>query len=143
MVTKTDLYKRKILKELCFGNTLSCTEISSRIEKSLPLTVKMLGELVNEGLVQEKGYAPSSGGRRPQMYALQPQKIYVVSVAMDQLVTRLGIIDMQNYEIIHSEKISLPLRKNPDALGLLANRLNLFINNTTIARNKIIGIGMG
>ncbi len=143
MVTKTDLYKRKILKELCFGNSLSGTEISSRIDKSLPLTVRMLGELVNEGLVQEKGYAPSSGGRRPQMYAVQPGKMYVVSVAMDQLVTRLGIIDMQNCEIIHTEKISLPLLKNPDALGLLANRLNLFINSTTIARNKIIGIGIG
>lgn len=143
MVTKTDLYKRRILKELCFGSSLSSTEISSRIEKSLPLTVRMLGELVNEGLVQEKGYAPSSGGRRPQMYAIQPDKMYVVSVAMDQLVTRLGIIDMQSRDIIHTEKISLPLSKNPDALGLLANRLNLFINNTTIARNKIIGIGIG
>jgi glucokinase-like ROK family protein len=143
MVTKTDLYKRKILKELCFGNSLSGTEISSRIEKSLPLTVRMLGELVNEGLVQEKGYAPSSGGRRPQMYAIQPGKMYVVSVAMDQLVTRLGIIDMQNCDIIHTEKISLPLLKNPDALALLANRLNLFIDNTTISRNKILGIGIG
>ena len=143
MVTKTDLYKRKILKELCFGNSMSGTEISSRIEKSLPLTVKMLGELVNEGLVQEKGYAPSSGGRRPQMYAIQADKMYVVSVSMDQFVTRIGIIDMQNCDIIHTEKISLPLPKNPDALTLLANRLNLFIERTTVARNKIIGIGIG
>src|SRR3954470_12998481 len=143
MVTKTDLYKRKIVKELCFGNSLSGTAISARIDKSLPLTVRMLGELVNEGLVLEKGYAPSSGGRRPQMYAIQPDKMYVVSVAMDQLVTRLGIIDVQNCNIIHTEKISLPLLKNPDALGLLANRLNQFIDSTTISRNKIIGIGIG
>jgi glucokinase-like ROK family protein len=77
------------------------------------------------------------------MYAIQPGKMYVVSVAMDQLVTRLGIIDMQNCDIIHTEKISLPLLKNPDALALLANRLNLFIDNTTISRNKILGIGIG
>lgn len=143
MLSKTDLYKRKIVKELCFGNSLSGTEISSRIEKSLPLTVRMLGELVNEGLVQEKGYAPSSGGRRPQMYAIQPNKMYVVSVSMDQLVTRLGIIDMHNCDIIHTEKISLPLLKNPDALGLLSTRLNSFIDSTAIARNKIVGIGIG
>src|ERR1051325_7805870 len=109
MVTKTDLYKRKIVKELCFGNALSGTEISLRIEKSLPLTVRMLGELINEDLVEEKGYAPSSGGRRPQMYALKPGKMYMVSVAMDQFVTRIGILDMHNCDIIYTEKISLPL----------------------------------
>lgn len=143
MFSKTGLYKRKILKELCFGNALSGTEISLRIEKSLPLTVRMLGELINEDLVEEKGYAPSSGGRRPQMYALKPGKMYMVSVAMDQFVTRIGILDMHNCDIIYTEKISLPLPKNPNALTLLANELNRFINNTTIARNKIIGIGIG
>lgn len=143
MFSKTSLYKRKILKELCFGNSLSGTEISLRIEKSLPLTVRMLGELINEGLVEEKGYAPSSGGRRPQKYALKPGIMYVVSVAIDQLVTRMGLIDMHNCEIIYTEKISLPLSKNPDVLELLANKLNRFIDNTTIARNKIIGMGIG
>ncbi|RPE09035.1 ROK family transcriptional regulator [Chitinophaga lutea] len=143
MFSKSDLYKRRILKELCFGNALSGTEISSRIEKSLPLTVRILGELVKEGLVEEKGYAPSSGGRRPQVYALKPEKMYVVSVAMDQLVTRIAIIDMQNCDIICTEKIGLPLPKNPDALGVLANQLNHFIDNSTIARDKIIGMGIG
>jgi predicted NBD/HSP70 family sugar kinase len=143
MFSKSGLYKRKLLRELCFGNSLSGTEISSRIEKSLPLTIRILNELVNEGLVEEKGYAPSSGGRRPQMYALKPGKMYIVSVAMDQLVTSFGIIDIQNWDIIYTEKISLPLMKNPEALELLANQLNRFIDNTTIARNKIIGIGIG
>ncbi len=143
MLSKTDLYKQKILKELCFGNALSGTEISSRIEKSMPLTVRILGELVSEGLVEEKGYAPSSGGRRPQVYALKPGKMYVVSVAMDQLVTRMAVIDMQNCDIICTEKIGLPLPKNPGALEVLANQLNRFIDKTTIARDKIIGIGIG
>ncbi|WP_341840955.1 ROK family protein [Chitinophaga caseinilytica] len=143
MLSKTDLYKQRILKELCFGNALSGTEISSRIDKSMPVTVRLLGELVNEGLVEEKGYAPSSGGRRPQIYALKPGKMYVVSVAMDQLVTRMAVIDMQNCDIICTEKIGLPLAKNPDVLETLANQLNRFIDNSTIARDKIIGMGIG
>ncbi|OQP57279.1 sugar kinase [Niastella vici] len=143
MFSKTGLYKRKILKELCFGNVLSGAEISLRIEKSLPLTVRMLGELITEDLIEEKGYAPSSGGRRPQMYALKPGKMYVVSVAMDQFVTRIGLIDMYSCDIIYTEKISLPLLNNRDALGLLADQLNRFIDNSQIARNKIIGMGIG
>ena len=67
MAGKSDLYKSKILKELCLGNQLSGSDISLRIERSLPLTLRVLSELVQEGMVKEKGYAASTGGRRPLM----------------------------------------------------------------------------
>ena len=58
-----------------------------------------MNELVEDGYVMETGYAPSSGGRRPQMYSLKPDIMYTVSVAMDQFVTRLAVMDMQNRRI--------------------------------------------
>ena len=42
MDSKSSDYKRKIVKELCFGKTLSAQEISVLTGKSLPLTTKML-----------------------------------------------------------------------------------------------------
>ncbi|HEY8399400.1 MAG TPA: ROK family protein [Flavihumibacter sp.] len=143
MASKSDLYKSKILKELCLGNLLSGSEISVRIERSLPLTLRMLNELVTAGMVEEKGYAASTGGRRPLMYALAPGKMYGIAIAMDQLITRIGLIDLQSFDVLETRKLGLPLRNNDASLSQLISHIREFINALTIDHEKILGIGIG
>jgi predicted NBD/HSP70 family sugar kinase len=140
---KSLLYKRRIIKHLYFGNMLSCADLSDKINKSIPLTTKMLGKLMEEGLVTETGYAASTGGRRPVMYSLKQDVMYVVSVAMDQLVTQIAILDMQNRNITDIELFELPLTKNPNAPVALAEKINEIITRSGIPKNKIAGVGIG
>ncbi|KIC91080.1 ROK family protein [Flavihumibacter sp. ZG627] len=143
MASKTDYYKKKILKELCFGSVLSGTEISTRIERSLPLTLRILTELVEEGIVEEKGYAPSTGGRRPLMYSLVAGKMYVVSVAMDQLITKIGLVDLQNAQIVKADKFPIDLKQHADSLAELTRYIKSYCDASGISYNKIIGVGIG
>lgn len=143
MNIKHRVYKRQIIKELCFGKILSALEISHRIGKSLPLTTKILNELIEEDFLKECGYAHSTGGRRPLMYSLIPGKMYAISVAMDQLITRIGIIDVQSYQIIQTEKYDLILPNNPFAKDQLIDHIQSFITNSGVSKEKIIGIGIG
>ena len=136
-------YKKRIIKHLYFSNMMSCAELSDKIHKSIPLTTKMLGKLIDEGWVVETGYAASTGGRRPVMYSLKQDVLYVVSVAMDQLVTRIAILDMQNRNVAELEPFELPLTKNPDAPGTLAEKINEIISGSGIPKNKIAGVGIG
>ncbi|MBO9200675.1 MULTISPECIES: ROK family protein [Niastella] len=137
------LYKRRIVKHLYFSNMLSCADLSDKIHKSIPLTTKMLSKLMEEGTVTETGYAASTGGRRPVMYSLKEDVMYVVSVAMDQLVTQIAILDMQNRNVTNTELFELPLTKNPDAPTALAEKINEIILRSGIPKNKIAGIGIG
>ena len=143
MINKALLYKRKVIKELCFGNILSALDISVRIEKSLPLTTRIINELVEEEILQESGYASSTGGRKPLMYSLVAEKMYVVSVAMDQLVTRIGIIDLQSCDVSSLKKYNLILPHNQQALPTLLKYIKEFIEKSGIERSKIIGVGIG
>ena len=143
MLDKQTVYKRKIKKELYFSDGLSCSDLSLLTGKSLPLTVKVLNELLDEGMVVETGYATSTGGRRPQTYALKPDLMYAVSVAMDQLITRIALIDMQNRFVGEVEKIDLSLTNNPDALEKLTSHIDRFIKKSGVSKNKIVGIGIG
>lgn len=143
MNIKTLLYKRKIIKELSFGSVLSAQEISLRIEKSLPLTTRVLNDLVNEGILRESGYASSTGGRRPLMYSIVAGKMYVISVAMDQLLTRIGIIDVQNYHVSLVKTYDLCLHQNDNALSTLVKCIDGFIKESDIEKAKIIGVGIG
>lgn len=144
MAGKSALYKKKILKQLYFAGLLACADISARIDKSLSLTAKMLNELIEQGVVEETGYAPSSGGRRPLMYALKADIFYTVAVAMDQFFTRIVIMDMKNNPVQAVEKFELPLAStNKDDLPFLADKINELIQRSGIPAAKILAIGIG
>src|SRR3984957_19894222 len=143
MREKNLLYKGKIITQLYFSNALSCLDLSTRIKTSLPLTTKMLSELIRDNDIAETGYAPSTGGRRPQMYSLRPDLMYTVAVAMDQLFTRIVIMDMQRQYVCPAEKIELHLTRNNHALDTLAEKLEEYILRSGIPKEKIAGIGIG
>ncbi|HMI61427.1 MAG TPA: ROK family transcriptional regulator [Puia sp.] len=140
---KNFLYKRKIIRELYFASNLSCSDLGLRIETSLPLVTKMLNELIEESMVIETGYAPSTGGRRPLLYSLRPEAQYVVAVAMDQLFTRITILDMQHIRVSPIREIELPLTGNPKAVKRLLESIETVIAEAKISKQRIVGIGIG
>jgi predicted NBD/HSP70 family sugar kinase len=136
-------YRKSIIQQLYFSGSLSCAELSERVGKSLPLVTKILNKLVEEGYAVETGLAPSTGGRRSLRYALKPDVMYVVSVAVDQFITRIALLDMQNTPLGEIEKIELSLEDNPRSLEELTDRIESVIQASGIERTRIVGIGIG
>lgn len=136
-------YKKLTAKHLYFSGVLSSTELSVLIKKSIPLTNKIIEELLEEGWIEDTGFGPSSGGRRPSLYTIKSSMMYMVSVAMDQFVTRIALVDMQNKYVTGVEKFDLPLHDNPGALKILTQHIEQFIHQSGVDRHKIIGIGIG
>jgi len=142
MSLKTALYKKKIISELYFNGDLSCADLSLKTDKSIPLTTKILNELIDEGYVIETGYANSTGGRRPLVFSLNKQVMYVLSVAMDQFVTRIALMDMQNRYVTEIEKFELNLYQNKNSLSELTEKISSFLKKLKIDKEKIAGIGI-
>ncbi len=143
MANNKSLYRKRIMKELYFAPSISCADLYTKIDKSFPLITKLLNELMEEGLVIETGYAISTGGRRPLTYAIKPEIMYLVSVAMDQFVTRIVIMDMQNKFVTGVEKFELNLAGSDDSLSILIEKIETVIEKSGISKNKIIGVGIG
>lgn len=140
---KDEQYKRLILREIYYANTLSATELSERIGKSLPLTIRTVNHLVKEKVLEPSGYAPSSGGRRPITYTINKKALYILSVSMDQLVTRISLMDLTNSHVGGINRHELPLKNNPAALKTLAALLVGAITQSGIDSGRILGIGIG
>ena len=143
MSDKKLLIKKKILRQIYFSNSIACSELSWKIKKSLPLTTKLVNELMSDGYVLETGFAPSTGGRKPVMYSLKPDVLYIVSVALDQFVARIVIMDLHNRFASPIEKFELPLYKNPQALNILTDKIDHVITKSGIPRDRIAGVGIG
>lgn len=139
---KRDIFKNKLIKHLYFKKMLSCADLSTRTNKSLPFTTKFLNELIAEDIVTETGFAHSTGGRRAQMYSLKPDINYILVVAMDQYITKMNVLDMHNNPVTEDYKVELPLHNNPDSLSQLRTHIVQFLSTSKIAKDKLIGIGI-
>lgn len=135
--------KNQIIKHLYFDKGRSCAELSELLDKSLPSTSKAINELIEEGLVIEDGYARSSGGRRPLVYSIKADAMYILTVAMDQFTTRIQLVDLMNNPAADMIIFELPLRDNPNALTFLLQQINDYIHHTGISKDKFAGIGIG
>lgn len=139
---RNDLYRKEIFKALYFDKSASCADISQRIGKSIPLTTKVLNELIREGYVNEIGYANSTGGRRPQLYSLREDIIFIVSVAIDQHYTRIAIMNFRNELVTPISKFELILYNNHNALRILTEKISEVLEASGIPKEKIAGIGI-
>lgn len=133
----------EIIQQLYYGTMMSCAELSMRLDKSIPLITKSLNHLIEMSLVVEQGYAPSSGGRRPLMYAVKSDRLFIVTVAMDQLSTRIATVDLLNNYVTPVEIFELNLSNNPDALDSLTSIISDHIQKHILDKEKLIGIGIG
>ncbi|TWR27720.1 ROK family protein [Mucilaginibacter achroorhodeus] len=140
---KSSWLKNMIIKRLYFDKAMSCAGLSQLFDKSIPSIAKAINELIKEGFVVEQGYAPSSGGRRPLMYAINANAMFILAVAMDQLSARIQMLDLNNSPIADMATVELKLHNNDEALSQLINHLKKYIAQTGVAKDKIAGIGIG
>ncbi|WP_248282137.1 ROK family protein [Mucilaginibacter robiniae] len=123
-----------------YNKTLSSSDISNYIGKSIPHAIKVLNELIKEGYVIEKGYASSSGGRKPLQYSLIPDTHYIVSVAMSQFYIQIGILDMNNCFV--AEIVQHELKLYDLTPEYLVTEINNFIASSGVDKSKILGVGI-
>ncbi len=128
------------IKCLYYNNVLTSADISNYTGKSIPHVIKVLNELIKEGYVAEKGFANSSGGRKPLNYSLIPNTHYLLSVAMDQFSAQMVVVDMNNNFVskVARYEFDIHLLKAETFIGYLKH----FIKGSNIPKTNIIGIGI-
>ncbi len=142
MVNKS-YYKALALREFYYSGKLSSTDLSERMGKSIPHVMKVIDTLIADGVIVESGFAPSSGGRRTVIYTPKPGAVYILSVAMDQMFTRIVLMDIGNTMVTPVREFELPLTNNAHAIELLAEKMGEVIRESGIDRDKILGAGIG
>ena len=78
--SKSSAIKQAILGKFINEGTDSIAEISREIGVSIPTITKLVGELIEDGLIEEVGKLGTTGGRRPSIYGLNPSAGYIVGV---------------------------------------------------------------
>lgn len=136
--------KKDIVRHLYYRGGLSLAELSQYTGKSLPLVSSALASLVTSGYVVERGLAPSTGGRRPVNYQLnRKKKKYIVSVAMDQLYTRVVVYDLLNNPVVAEARFSFPLDQASSSVDALAGLIAGVVRDAKAKPEQVLGVGIG
>ena len=89
--------KLSILKSLYFTSPQSIAELSNAIGKSVPNITRTVNKLLENNLIEQKGLAPSTGGRRAAQFIPTIDNLpLILCVAIDQFYTSVVVVDFQN-----------------------------------------------
>ncbi|WP_316821453.1 ROK family protein [Pedobacter gandavensis] len=143
-IKKSAQLRKEILRNLYAGSSLSLNELSKLTQKSLPNVTTVVNELIVEEFIISEGLAPSSGGRRPSMFLLNPKKErFIVSVAVDQMVTRMLIYNLTHSIQLPLQVIEIDTYTDVDALEKLVNFIKANIEKSGLHPDHLLGVGIG
>jgi len=125
--SKKNNLKLLILKELYHNGCKSIPELSKIIHMSTPTITRAIDELIVSGFLAEEGIGTSSGGRRPNLFGLNPPARYVLGVDISRTHIRLGIFNFANQPVVPIKVIDEGLEVSKDFMKSLKDSVNDFI----------------
>ncbi|MCM1165769.1 MAG: ROK family transcriptional regulator, partial [Ruminococcus sp.] len=133
--TRNSVYRHLYYsRDFCSRQTLA-----NELGLSLPTVYQNLSELMEMGLVCATDEKLSTGGRRVEGLAIVPDARVAVGVSVSADGLRFSEVDLRLNELAYKKTAS------PGGLGdvgLLAEELELFINEFRIDRKKLLGVGI-
>ena len=104
--------KREIIR-LCIGHDKSSISYFSKVLGiSVPTVTKSVGELIDEGFLQDEGKIGTSGGRRPSIYGLDPNAGYFVGIDVARHHFHIAITDFKGVMLKYIEDIEFVLESS-------------------------------
>jgi N-acetylglucosamine repressor len=139
---KKNLLGKKIVNFLYFHGPKSAVEISKKLKSSIPTVTALLGELSESGIVIEQGPGSSSGGRRPNLFGLKSDSLFILGIDIGRYSTKMAIFDSNFNEVTGLKTINLKLKNDPDTLDEIFEAAQKLILDSGINRDKLIGVGV-
>jgi N-acetylglucosamine repressor len=139
---KKHLQKIKIVRHLYVKGARSNADICNRFNISSPTSMALLNELMAEELIEKQGRGESVGGRKPELYGLRNNSLFVLSIEMEKFSTRMAIFDGTNNNITGTHTFPIRLTKDLTALDELYQHANGLVLSSGIDADKLMGIGL-
>ncbi|MFD3000174.1 ROK family protein [Pontibacter toksunensis] len=136
------MQKIKIIKHLYVKGAKTNTELCNRFSISSPTSMGLLNELIAEGLVEKQGQGKSVGGRKPDLYGLKDNSLFVLSIEMERFKTRMAIFDNNNNIVSGTCTYPIKISKDLSAVEQLYEYASSLILASGIDTDKLVGIGI-
>lgn len=139
--SKNSAIKQAILGKFISEGTESIADISREIGTSIPTITKLVGELIDEGLIEEIGKLGTTGGRRPSIYGLNPSAGFIVGVEIRWHHISMAITNFKGEIVDFQEDIPYTLESTEESFRAFCTFLKQLVDKTGIDRTKVLAYG--
>lgn len=138
------LNKRTILDIVRFSaGGISRAELARQLGLTRSAMTQIVAGLLQEGLVREAASGPATGGRRPILLELNPQRGWVVGVDMGATHLSLVVADFLGH-VSQDQELPFNIWDGPQAcLDRLDEEVRRFLEGAGVPLEKVLAFGVG
>jgi predicted NBD/HSP70 family sugar kinase len=132
-----------LLAKLYRDGPLSRQELGQSTALSQATVSNLVGELIEEGLVEEAGFVESDGGRPRVLLRVAPDYGYVVGADVGETRVHVELFDLSMTARAKAEyPIGLPRPDPADVVGKVLDGLGSVVAQAGIDPDRILGLGV-
>ena len=122
---------------------ISRSELARQLGLTRAAVTSIIGDLIDSGLVHESENGPATGGRRPIMLELNPQRGYLVGVDLGATHYNMLVTDFAG-RILNEAEARLDIRMDPETyLQKIDTAVQTMLADAQLSLNDVLAIGMG
>ena len=139
---RTAALKKKIIHYYIANGDATIADLCKEMDLSIPTVTKLVGELLEEGYILDFGKQETSGGRKPNIYGLNPESGYFIGVDVRRDSINIAAVDFKGKFISVEDEVPFTLENTPAALENLCVIIDEFIGSLKVSRDKILSVGI-
>lgn len=128
-----------VLKTIYESGPISRAALARVTGLAPPTVSEVVADLIAQGLVEELGYGPSTGGKRPVLLDIVRDSRYLISLSLARECFCGALINLRG-EIVHRVDLPLHGRDGDEALRLVYAAVDALV---AVADHPLLGIGIG
>lgn len=133
--------KKRIVNLLSKERELTKLDISRKLDISVPTVTTIVGELKEEGLLEESGMATSTGGRKPVIIKFLPNSRYSIGIDLGKDYVR-GILTNLDSNILEDRTRELLVVTEYEVLNVIKSLIEELMSSKDDIESKLLGIGL-
>lgn len=138
---KNSSLKQRIIGLCINDGDYSLADLSKELDTSIPTTTKLVGELVDDGLLVEIGKLGTNGGRRPSIFGLNPSAGYFVGVDIRRKFIGFAVTDFKGAVVDYHEKIEFAVQNSEESFREMCRRIKKELMEIGISPENVLAYG--
>lgn len=138
---KNSSLKQRIIGLCINDGDYSLADLSKELDTSIPTTTKLVGELVEDGLLVDMGKVGTNGGRRPCLYGLNPSAGYFVGVDIRRKFISFAVTDFKGALLDFHEALPFAVENSEESFREMCKVINKELRDSGTDPERVLAYG--
>ena len=138
---KNSILKKTILGLCINEGDYSIADLSKELNTSIPTITKLVGELIEDGFLEDLGKQGTNGGRRPSIYGLNPAAGYFVGVDIRRKFISYAVTDFKGTLLYFHEMDDFSVQNSEESFREMCRHIKTQLTGNGIDPEKVLAYG--